>query len=130
MPENTFEKEESIYVLKYANVPASFMRIQKRLTKSNETRIIVKAFCTSNTIFQGIGSLAYRHLYNFLKTKLITISLASSTEGMNFYPKLNMKLVGNHTFKSVVGVDNPKLVTPLESEAVELALTNQGDLFG
>ena len=29
-----------------------------------------------------------------------------------------------------VGVDNPKLVTPLESEAVELALTDQGDLFG
>lgn len=112
MPENTFEKEESIYVLKYANVPASFMRIQKQLTQKKETIIIIKAFCTSKTIFQGVGSLAYRHLYNFLKTKLITISLVSSQEGMKFYPKLNMKLVGQAKFKSVVGVDNPKPMPP------------------
>ena len=112
MPENTFEKEESIYVLKYANIPASFMRIQKKLTHKKETKIIIKAFCTSNTIFQGVGSLAYRHLYNFLKTKLITISLQSSQEGLNFYPKLNMKLLGTAVFKSVVGVDNPKPMPP------------------
>jgi len=111
-PENTFEKEESIYVLKYANVPASFMRIQKKLTQKKETKIIIKVFCTSNTIFKGVGSLAYRHLYNFLKTKLLTISLTSSKEGMNFYPKLNMKLVGQAKFKSVVGVDNPKPMPP------------------
>jgi len=48
----------------------------------------------------------------FLKTKLITISLASSEEGMDFYPKLNMKKVDFGMFKSVVGVDNPKPMRP------------------
>ena len=31
---------------------------------------------------------------------------------MNFYPKLNMKKVGQAKFKSVVGVDNPNPMPP------------------
>ena len=85
---------------------------RKYCTVWYETKIIIKAFCTSKTIFQGVRSLAYRHLYNFLKTKLITISLQSSVEGMKFYPKLNMKLVGKHEFKSVIGINNPEPMRP------------------
>ena len=50
-----------------------------------------------------------------MKTKLITVQLYSSKEGLKFYPKLNMKLIedgGDDIFKSVIGVDNPNPMPP------------------
>jgi len=113
-PSNSFCGNDCIYILTYANVPASFMRIHRETIVKGETKIIISAFCTSNTIFKGAGALAYRHLYNFLKTKLVTINLTSSSEGMKFYDKLKMRnpYGTDYDFQSVVGVDAPKPISP------------------